>query len=57
MTQGKYLVPDPRRLDVLIDRVRLEVENGALPSAQLAVHANGREYAFETFGDATPTTR
>lgn len=49
--------PDPRRLRVLIDRVRLEVDNGALPSAQLAVHVDGQEYAFETFGDATPATR
>jgi len=50
-------VPDPRRLDVLIDRCRLEVENGTLPSAQVAVHVHGQEYAFETFGDATPSTR
>ena len=49
--------PDPRRLAVLIDRCRLEVENGTLPSAQVAVHVDGREYAFETFGDATPSTR
>ncbi|MGB8391701.1 serine hydrolase domain-containing protein, partial [Mycobacterium sp.] len=57
MIDGVRLVPDQRRLDVLMDRVRLEVENGALPSAQLAVHVDGQEYAFETFGDATPATR
>jgi CubicO group peptidase (beta-lactamase class C family) len=57
VTVRERLVPDQRRLDVLVDRVRLEVENGTLPSAQIAVHVDGREYAFETFGDATPATR
>jgi CubicO group peptidase (beta-lactamase class C family) len=49
--------PDRRRLDVLIERCRLEVDNGALPSLQLAVHVDGEEYVAETFGDATPSTR
>ncbi len=57
MADREHVVPDQRRLDVLLDRVRLEVDNGALPSAQVAVHADGREYAFETFGDAGPNTR
>ena len=55
MIDGVRRAPDPQRLDVLLERVRLEVENGALPSAQLAVHVDGREYAFETFADATPS--
>lgn len=47
----------PGRLAVLIDRVRQDVEHGPLPAAQIAVAKNGRLVAFETFGDATPTTR
>ncbi len=49
--------PDQRRIDVLLDRCRLEVDNGTLPSAQVALHVGGKEYAFETFGAATPATR
>ncbi|EKF21187.1 beta-lactamase family protein [Mycolicibacterium hassiacum DSM 44199] len=51
------LKPDQRRLGVLIDRCRLEVENGALPSVQLSLHVDGQEYINETFGDATSSTR
>lgn len=50
-------IPDQRRIDVLLDRCRLEVDNGALPSAQVAVYVDGHQYAFETFGAATPSTR
>jgi CubicO group peptidase (beta-lactamase class C family) len=57
VTERVRRTPDPRRLDVLIDRCRLEVENGALPSAQLAVYVDGHQYACETFGAATPDTR
>ncbi len=49
--------PDPRRVELLLERCRLEVVDGTLPSAQVAVHHRGREYACETFGDATPSTR
>ncbi|MGH3674326.1 MAG: serine hydrolase domain-containing protein [Mycobacterium sp.] len=49
--------PDPHRLDVLLRRCRLEVDNATLPSAQVAVNVGGVEYAFETFGDATASTR
>ena len=42
---------DPHRLDVLLRRVRLEVEHGPLPSAQIAVARSGRLVAFETWGD------
>src|SRR3954454_23929950 len=48
---------DPARLDVLLRRVRLEVESGPLPSAQIAVAKDGRLVAFETYGDATPESR
>jgi len=45
------------RLDVLRDRVRLEVDGGALPSAQVAVAHRGRLLLNETFGDADAETR
>ncbi|WP_329347693.1 beta-lactamase family protein [Streptomyces sp. NBC_01261] len=49
---------DPHRLDVLLRRIRLEVEHGPLPSAQVAVARGGRLVAFETWGDAAgPSTR
>ncbi|GAA2409972.1 serine hydrolase domain-containing protein [Actinomadura vinacea] len=48
---------DPGKLEVLLSRVRLEVERGPLPSAQLAVAREGRLVAFETWGDADPGTR
>ncbi|MEW2044173.1 serine hydrolase domain-containing protein [Streptomyces sp. NPDC005476] len=48
---------DPHRLDVLLRRIRLEVEHGPLPSAQVAVARGGRLVAFETWGDAGPDTR
>jgi CubicO group peptidase (beta-lactamase class C family) len=48
---------DPERLSLLIDRVRMDVERGPLPSAQLAVARHGRLVCFETFGDAKPETR
>jgi CubicO group peptidase (beta-lactamase class C family) len=48
---------DPERLDLFLRRVRLEVEQGPLPSAQVAVARNGRLVAFETFGDATDDKR
>ena len=44
---------DPARLDLFLRRARLEVEQGHLPSAQVAVARNGRLVAFETYGDAT----
>jgi CubicO group peptidase (beta-lactamase class C family) len=44
---------DPRRLAVFLDRARLDVDNGALPSVQVAVAAKGRLVAFETYGDSS----
>lgn len=51
------VAPDRRRLDLLLERCRLEVDSGALPSAQVALNVGGVEYASETFGAATPSTR
>ena len=48
---------DPGKLEVLLSRVRLEVERGPLPSAQVAVAREGRLVAFETWGDADSETR
>ena len=45
------------RLSVLIDRVRQDVVNGPLPSAQIAVARHGQPVAFETFGDSGPSVR
>jgi len=42
---------------VLLDRARLEVDEGLLPSAQVAVAHGNELVAFETFGDAQPQTR
>ena len=45
-------------LATLLDRIRLEVEQGRLPSAQVAVARHGHLVAFETWGDAaTSQTR
>ncbi len=46
-----------RRLDLFLERVRLEVEEGPLPSAQVAVARHGQLVAFETYGAATPEKR
>ncbi len=48
---------DPRRLSIFLERVRLEVEDGPLPSAQVAVARHGRLVAFETYGVSTPAKR
>ncbi|MYE13936.1 MAG: beta-lactamase family protein [Gammaproteobacteria bacterium] len=46
----------PERLDALRERARQEVDEGMLPSAQIAVARNGRLGLFETFGDADNDT-
>jgi CubicO group peptidase (beta-lactamase class C family) len=48
---------NPSKLSLLIDRVELEVSEGRLPSAQVAVGHGGELIRFETFGDAEPSTR
>ena len=45
------------KLQTLVGRVALEVSEGRLPSAQVAVGHGGELVCFETFGDAEPTTR
>lgn len=45
------------KVSLLLERVALEVTDGRLPSAQVAVGYGGGLVAFETFGDADPTTR
>jgi CubicO group peptidase (beta-lactamase class C family) len=49
--------PSPAKLAALVERVGLEVSEGRLPSAQVAVGFGGGLVAFETFGDADPSTR
>ena len=48
---------DAQRLDQLRDRVRREVDDGRLPSCQIAVGLDGEVVVHESFGDATPDTR
>jgi CubicO group peptidase (beta-lactamase class C family) len=48
---------DPERLDLLLERARKEIDDGLLPSCQLALAKDGKLAAFETFGDATPESR
>ena len=48
---------DLSRLELFLTRVQLEVEQGTLPSAQVAVARQGRLVAFETYGDATNESR
>lgn len=48
---------DPARLDVFLRRARLEVEQGPLPSVQVAAAKDGKLVAFETYGDAPPDAR
>ena len=47
---------DAERLAAVSARVRQEVDEGLLPSAQIAVAREGRLVLFETFGDATNDT-
>lgn len=42
-----------KKLDDLLLRVKREVDEGLLPSAQVAIAKNGKLIAFETFGSAT----
>jgi CubicO group peptidase (beta-lactamase class C family) len=48
---------DEVKLHALLDRARKEVDEGILPSAQVAVAKDGKLVAFETFGAATNDTR
>lgn len=48
---------DPTKLAGLVQRARREVDEGLLPSCQLAVARNGQLAAFVTIGAATDATR
>jgi CubicO group peptidase (beta-lactamase class C family) len=57
MSATPHVAPDPRRVELVMERCRLEVDNGALPSVQVALNVGGVEYVSETFGAAAPSTR
>ena len=48
---------DTAAIDGLVARARREVDEGLLPSAQVALAYDGELVMSETFGDATPDTR
>ncbi|MGE0140658.1 MAG: serine hydrolase domain-containing protein [Ilumatobacteraceae bacterium] len=54
MTRGTI---DAAAVQRLMDRARREVDDGFLPSVQVALARDGELVAFETFGDATNDTR
>lgn len=47
---------DAEKLSAVVERVGREVDEGLLPSAQIAVAREGRLALFETFGNATNET-
>ena len=58
MTARSYTRPiDPAKVQALLDRARREVDEGLLPSAQVALAYNGEIVAEECFGDADLNTR
>ncbi|MFN8041627.1 MAG: serine hydrolase domain-containing protein [Acidimicrobiales bacterium] len=48
---------DPQRVDDFLARARREVDEGLLPSCQVALARHGRLAVFETIGDAAPASR
>ena len=48
---------DPERLAALLERARREVDQGLLPSCQIAVARHGQLGLFETLGEADGTAR
>ena len=48
---------DQGAVEKLSDRIRREVDEGLLPSAQFALAQHGELIEFQTFGDATDETR
>lgn len=48
---------DRRALDAVLARARRDVDEGVLPSCQIALARHGELIAFETYGDAGPDTR
>ena len=55
--RGNTMGLDTTAIDGLIARARREVDEGLLPSAQVALAYDGELVMSETFGDATPDTR
>ncbi len=49
--------PNPDRIKALMQRCAREVEEGLLPSCQVALAFEGEVVAAQTFGDATDSTR
>lgn len=47
----------PERVEALRERARREVDEGHLPSAQVALAKDGEVVLFETYGDADDATR
>ena len=45
------------KVDQLLTRARREIDQGLLPSCQVALAIDGNVEVFETLGDATPSTR
>ncbi len=63
MPNARFLAPsaetvgiDEEALQGVVERVRREVDEGLLPSAQIAVARHGQLALFETFGDASNDT-
>jgi CubicO group peptidase (beta-lactamase class C family) len=48
---------DPAAVEALVERAHREVEDGLLPSCQLALAKDGQLVLFETIGDAEPGSR
>ena len=48
---------DPSRVEALLTRAQREIDDGILPSCQLAVARDGKVAVFRTFGAATSETR
>jgi CubicO group peptidase (beta-lactamase class C family) len=48
---------DRGAVDALLARAHREIDEGLLPSCQLAIAADGEVLVHEAFGDATPDTR
>ena len=48
---------DPAAIETLLVRARREIDDGTLPSCQVAVARHGRLGVFETLGEATPANR
>ena len=47
---------DPEKLDALFARARRDVDDGTVPSCQLAVARQGKLARFETYGRAVQGT-